>query len=418
MIKINKNKITVTDAFKANYNVMPFLLSALFFGVTNSIARAIMNNYLAEIIHISKIDLGVIEFFRELPGLFLIFILAWLYKKSDKKNYKLAILISICGFLGLTFLGSNKWVVIFFLVMNSLGEHISMQVRQSLSIEMSNDNMSGNALGVMTGYRSIGNIAGFLLVPIFFLILSFFGFGRGDAESYKAIYFMAMIIALIAYFFVTRIPELQVETKKGPKVYFHKKYAKYYTLSFFYGARKQIFITFAPFVLVLNYGASASVMALLFAFTAGLSIIFSPIIGKLIDRIGYKKVMVADTLILIIVCFFYGFAHRIFSHQTAYFVVCANYVLDSILSLCSMASLLYCKDLSANQEELSKTITTGISVNHLISIIIALLGGLIWQTAGIEVLFLISAILGLGNSLFALTIKEGPYVEPDIIPIK
>jgi MFS family permease len=411
---MKNNKITISDAFKANYNVMPFLLSALFFGITNSIARAIMNNYLAEIIKITKIDLGVVEFFRELPGLFLIFILAWLYKKSDKKNYELAILISIGGFIGLTFLGTNKWIVIIFLVMNSLGEHISMQVRQSLSIELGNDNMSGNALGVMTGYRSIGNILGFLLVPIFFLILSYFGFGRGDAVSYKSIYFMAMIIAFVAYLFVIKIPEVQSEPKKGPKVYFHKKYSKYYILSFFYGARKQIFITFAPFVLVLNYGASASIMSLLFALTAGLTIIFSPLIGKLIDKIGYKKVMVADTLILIIVCFFYGFAHRIFAPQTAYYVVCANYVLDSILSLCSMASLVYCKDLSANQEELGKTITTGISVNHLISIIIALLGGLIWQKAGIEILFIISAFLGLCNSIFALTIKEGPYVEPDI----
>lgn len=418
MIKKNNKKITITDAFKANYNVMPFLLSVLFFGITNSIARAIMNNYLAEIIHISKIDLGIVEFFRELPGLFLIFILAWLYKKSDKKNYKLAIMISVCGFIGLTFIGTNKWIVIFFLVMNSLGEHISMQVRQSLSIELSNNKMSGNALGVMTGYRSIGNILGFLLVPIFFLILSYFGFGRGDAISYKSIYFVAMVIALIAYIFVTRIPELENEPKKGPKVYFHKKYAKYYTLSFFYGARKQIFITFAPFVLVLNYGASASVMSLLFALTAGLSILFSPLIGKLIDRIGYKKVMVADTLILIIVCFFYGFAHRLFAPQTAYYVVCTNYVLDSILSLCSMASLLYCKDLSANQEELSKTITTGISVNHLVSIIIALLGGLIWQKAGIEILFILSAFLGLCNSIFALTIKEGSYIEPELKPIK
>jgi len=412
--KINK-KISIHDSFKSSYNVMPFLLSALFFGITNSIAKAIMNNYLADIIKISKIDLGVIEFFRELPGLFLIFILAWLYKKSDKKNYKIAILVSVCGFLGLTFLGTNKWIVVFFLVMNSFGEHISMQVRQSLSIEMSNPNMSGNALGVMTGYRSIGQILGFLLVPVFFLILSYFNFGRADAESYKIIYFIAMIIALVSYVFVTRIPELDSEPKKGPKIYFHKKYSKYYILSFFYGARKQIFITFAPFVLVLNYGASASVMALLYALTAGLSIMFSPLIGKIIDRIGYKKVMIADTLILIIVCFFYGFAHRIFDHQTAYYVVCANYVLDSILSLCSMASLVYCKDLSENQEELGKTITTGISVNHLISIIIALLGGWIWQTAGIEVLFIISAILGLLNSIFATTIKEGKYIAPKIV---
>ncbi len=404
---INSKKIGIRDTFKENYNVMPFLLSVVFFGITNSIARAIMNNYLADIVKISKIQLGVVEFFRELPGLFLIFILAYLYKQTDKKNYQTAIIISVCGFLGLTFLGTNLWVVILFLVMNSFGEHISMQVRQSLSVEMSNPNMNGNGLGIMQGFRSLGSILGFLIVPVIFIIMSHFGFGRDNARSYKTIYFIAMLIALVAYVFASKIPEMQSEEKTGPKVYFHKKYSKYYILSFFYGARKQIFITFAPFVLVLNYGASASYMAILFAITAGLSIIFGPIIGKLIDNVGYKKVMIGDTLILIIVCFFYGYAHRLFSHQVAFYVVSINYVLDSILSLCSMASLVYCRELSANQEEFGKTITTGISVNHLISIIIALLGGLIWQKAGIEVLFTISAVLGLLNSIFAATIKTG-----------
>ncbi|MBK5200869.1 MAG: MFS transporter [Spirochaetaceae bacterium] len=388
---------------------MPFLLSVVFFGITNSIARAIMNNYLADIIKISKIQLGVVEFFRELPGLFLIFILAYLYKQSDKKNYQTAIIISIFGFLGLTFLGTNLWVVIIFLVMNSLGEHISMQVRQSLSVELSKPKMNGNALGIMQGFRSFGSILGFLLVPVIFLIMSHFGYGKDTARSYKTIYFIAMIIAFAAYLFASRIPEMNSEEKTGPKIYFHKKYSKYYILSFFYGARKQIFITFAPFVLVLNYGASASFMAILFAITAGLSIIFAPVIGRLIDRVGYKNVMIGDTLILIIVCFFYGFSHLIFSPHVAFYVVSLNYILDSILSLCSMASLVYCKDLSASQEEFGKTITTGISVNHLVSIIIALVGGLIWQKAGIEVLFTISAFLGLMNSIFAATIKTETF---------
>lgn len=399
-------RIGIADTFKTNYNVMPFLLSVVFFGITNSIAKAIMNNYLADIIKISKIQLGVVEFFRELPGLFLIFILAYLYKQSDKKNYQTAIVISMFGFLGLAFLGTNLWVVILFLVMNSFGEHISMQVRQSLSVEMSKPKMNGNALGIMQGFRSFGSILGFLIVPVIFLVMALFGYGKDTARSYKTIYFIAMIIAFVAYLFASRIPEMHSEEKTGPKIYFHKKYSKYYILSFFYGARKQIFLTFAPFVLVLNYGASASYMSILFAITAGLSIIFGPVIGHLIDSVGYKKVMIGDTLILIIVCFFYGYAHLIFAPKVAFYVVSLNYVLDSILSLCSMASLVYCRALSDNQEEFGKTITTGISVNHLISIIIALLGGLIWQKAGIEVLFTISAFLGLMNSIFAATINE------------
>jgi hypothetical protein len=115
--------------------------------------------------------------------------------------------------------------------------------------------------------------------------------------------------------------------------------------------------------------------------------------------------MVGDTLILIAVCFLYGFSHRIFPARIAFYVVCANYVLDAVISVASMASNVYVQDIAANQEEITATISTGISVNHVISIIIALLGGLIWKLAGIELLFSLSAFLGLLNSFYAASIK-------------
>jgi MFS family permease len=134
--------------------------------------------------------------------------------------------------------------------------------------------------------------------------------------------------------------------------------------------------------------------------------LFSPAIGRLIDRIGYKVVMVTDTLILVAVCLLYGFAHRLFPMHIAFYVVMVNFVLDSIISLASMASNVYVMDLSDNREELTATLTTGISVNHFISVLIALLGGFIWKVVGIEVLFTISAILGVVNSIFAATITK------------
>jgi len=129
------------------------------------------------------------------------------------------------------------------------------------------------------------------------------------------------------------------------------------------------------------------------------------LIGKLIDRVGYKAVMVADTLILIAVCLFYGFAHRLFVMNIAYIVVCCNFVLDSIISIASMASNVYVKRIASNQEEVTATLSTGISVNHVISILIALMGGWIWKVTSIEVLFSLSAVFGLINSIYAATIK-------------
>ena len=121
--------------------------------------------------------------------------------------------------------------------------------------------------------------------------------------------------------------------------------------------------------------------------------------------------MIADTLILVIVCFFYGFAHHLFPMHIAFLICCANYVLDSVISLASMASNVYVQDLADNADEVRATISTGVSVNHFITILVALFGGWIWKTLGIETLFILSAILGLCNSAYAATIKTGEQLK-------
>jgi len=177
-------------------------------------------------------------------------------------------------------------------------------------------------------------------------------------------------------------------------------------LEMFYGARKQVFLTFGPYVLILFYGANAATISLLFAISAIACFIASPIVGRIIDRLGYKVVMVADTLILVLVCLFYGFAHHVFPKDVAFIVCCVNYVLDAVISLASMASNVYVKDLSEGEEEVKATISTGVSINHVISVFIALFGGWIWEALGIETLFICSAVLGLLNSAYAATIKQ------------
>jgi MFS family permease len=182
-------------------------------------------------------------------------------------------------------------------------------------------------------------------------------------------------------------------------------------LEVFYGARKQIFLTFGPFVLILFYGASTMVISALFAITSVCSFFVAPYVGRLIDKVGYKAVMVADTLILVVVCFFYGFAHHIFPMHIAFIVCCINYVLDAMISLASMASNVYVQELSDGPDEVRATISTGVSVNHLITIVIALCGGWIWKTLGMETLFMLSAILGLCNSAYAATIKTRKQLQ-------
>ncbi len=375
-----------------------FLTSLMITGLGYGIYKGVIDNYMAEVVGMGEFDRGLAEFFRELPGLMLIFILAALYMFSAQKLYKLGAVIMLLGMGMLSVVTPTKLLVTIAVCIYSLGEHIQLGMKNTLSLEYAKENQGGQALGYQNALYQAGTLIGYAVIIGVFAVLA-------ANKLYKPVFLMATLIMAVGAFFSFRIKGNSETDKSKSRFYFRKKYTKYYMLEVFYGARKQVFFTFGPYVLILFYGANAAVISLLFAISAICCFFLAPKVGKLIDRIGYKIVMVSDTLILVIVCFFYGFAHHIFPKDVAFIICCVNYILDSVISLASMASNVYVQDISDSKEEVKATISTGISVNHLITVLIALFGGWVWQKLGIETLFIISAVLGLCNSAYAATIK-------------
>ena len=393
------------DAFRPESSYRAFFISILTFALAYGLYKGIIDNYLAEVAGMSEFDKGVSEFFRELPGLALIFVLAALYELSAERIYQVGALIMLAGMAMQSFIPSTKVLVIIAIFIYSLGEHIQLGMRNTLTLEYAKEGKSGVALGRQSAMYQIGMLAGYFVVIALFAVL-------GNRQSlYKPVFLMSASIIFLGFLSSLRIKGNSKPDPSRRRFYFHKKYAKYYMLELFYGARKQIFFTFGPYVLVLFYGASAMNISVLFAVSSVCSYFASPLVGRIIDRFGYKIVMIADTLILVIVCFFYGFAHHLFPMHIAFLICCANYVLDSVISLASMASNVYVQDLADNADEVRATISTGVSVNHFITILVALFGGWIWKTLGIETLFILSAILGLCNSAYAATIKTGDQLK-------
>ena len=388
----------IKDIFKENSYFKVFLISLLITGLGYGIYKGIIDNYMAEVVGMGEFDRGLAEFFREIPGLLLIFILAALYMFSAQKLYKLGAIIMLLGMGMLSFVPPTRVLVTIAICIYSLGEHIQLGMKNTLSLEYAKDGQGGQALGYQNALYQAGTLVGYIVIIIAFAYVA-------GTNMYKPFFMIATFILAVSTIFSMKIKGNSETDKSKSRFYFKKKYTKYYMLEVFYGARKQVFFTFGPYVLILFYGANASVISLLFAVSAICCFFLAPKVGKIIDKIGYKIVMVSDTLILVIVCFFYGFAHHIFPRNVAFIVCCINYILDSVISLASMASNVYVQDISDSQEEVKATISTGISVNHLITILIALFGGWIWQTLGIETLFILSAILGLCNSAYAATIK-------------
>ncbi len=390
--------LSLKDTFQKGSNVKFFLLSVLITGLSYGLYKGVLDNYLAEIVGMGEMDRGVTEFFRELPGVLLIFILAAFYMLSAETLYKAGAVVMLCGMGMHAVLPATKVLTILAICIYSLGEHVQLGMKSTITLTYAKPGKGGQALGVQSSSSQIGTLVGYLIVVAAFSLIT-------KDQPYRLFFIAATALAgmsMLCSFGVSGKSETD-STKR--RFYFHKKYTKYYMLEMFYGARKQVFLTFGPYLLILYYGANAATISLLFAISSIAGFIASPLVGKIIDRLGYKTVMVADTLILVVVCFFYGFAHHIFPTNVAFIVCCINYVLDAIISLASMASNLYVQDLSDSADEVKATISTGVSINHVISIFIALFGGWIWQALGIELLFIASAILGLCNSAYAASIK-------------
>ena len=386
------------NAFSEDSRYKVFLISILITGLSFGLYKGMLDNFLAEVVGMGEMDRGVTEFFRELPGILLVFVLAAFYMLSAESLYKAGAVIMLAGMAMHAVLPPTKVLATLAICVYSFGEHIQLGMKNTLSLNYAKPDHGGAALGAQSATYQIGTLAGYMVIVLAFSLLA-------GKQPYNAFFGLAAVLAAISMVFSFKLSGNSETDKNKRRFYFHKKYTKYYMLEMFYGARKQVFLTFGPYVLILFYGANAATISLLFAISAVACFFASPIVGRIIDRVGYKAVMVADTLILVVVCFFYGFAHHLFSMKTAFIICCVNYVLDSVISLAAMASNLYVKDLSDNADEVKATISTGVSINHVITIFIALFGGWIWQSMGIELLFIASAVLGLCNSAYAATIK-------------
>ena len=378
--------------------------------------NGVFNNFLYEILGITKSGRGWIEFPRELPGLLLFVLLALLSRFSEMRLIRLAFTVAAAGLAGLFFFGESKAAAVIMLAIYSTGEHMMMPVRQSVGLHMARSGKEGLAMGVLRSFGNAGQAAGYYIAPLILIAYAAVVNGPGGSESsaaavaadfgkYRAVFFVAFVLLIIGLV-VTSFVKKEKQNVSRKRIQIERKFLRYYILEVFFGARKQVFLTFAPYVLITVYGAGPELISVLYGIWSLINIFIGPLIGRLIDRYGYKKVLIFDSFVLIIVCLFYGFAHRIFPQEFAYGAVCTIFVLDAIMFAFGMARDMYARSLAESKEEVTTTLATGLSMNHLISIVIAIFGGVLWQNLGIEYLFSFAAVLGIGSLIFSALLQS------------
>ena len=153
-----------TSAFRKDSKFQLFFLSVLTVGLSYGLYKGIIDNYLAEAVAMTEFDKGVSEFFRELPGLLLVFILAAFYMLSAETLYKLGAVIMLAGMMMQTVVPENKVMVILAIILYSLGDHIQLGMRTTLTLEYAREGRSGRALGYISSIMQGGQLIGFLII--------------------------------------------------------------------------------------------------------------------------------------------------------------------------------------------------------------------------------------------------------------
>jgi predicted MFS family arabinose efflux permease len=146
-------------------------------------------------------------------------------------------------------------------------------------------------------------------------------------------------------------------------------------------------------------------MATLYTIGGVIGILFQPLLGWAIDKFGERVILASEAVVLVFVCFGYGFAKFIFPLDTAFLVVCACFLLDQMIFSVSMARATYMKKIALQPDHIQPALTAAVTLDHIFSITAALVGGVIWNAFGFQYVFLMGAGLAVINFFTALRVR-------------
>jgi MFS family permease len=225
--------------------------------------------------------------------------------------------------------------------------------------------------------------------------------------NYRVIFIIGGVAACAAslFFFRMCMPNAHLQR---PRFVWHRRYWLYYVLALLFGARKQVFITFGPWVLIRIFHQPAWIFAQLWIAAALLGIFFQPALGRAIDRLGERTVLAADSVLILLVCLGYGFAHRLANPTLALGLLYVCFVGDNLLFGVNMARDTYLSKIAVRPEHVAPTLSLGITINHVVSMSIPALGGLMWMKYGHPSVFLATAGVAVLMGIFSTMVKVPP----------
>jgi predicted MFS family arabinose efflux permease len=360
-----------------------FVGASLAMGAAYSVLDATFNNFLDARYQLTGFQRSFLELPRELPGVLVVFVSALLWFLCSRRLGALALALGMIGTLLVGFVPANYAEMTICLFVLSLGQHLFMPLASTIGMELAREGQTGRRLGQLNAIRNFATILGSFVV---FLGFRFLGFTFRHTFALTAI---GLVVAMVLMLAMKRS-----EVKRpGHFLVLHREYRLYYFLNILSGSRKQIFITFAPWVIVTIFKQPTQTIATLLTIGGVIGILFQPLLGRAIDHYGERRVLRAEAALLAFVCLGYSLSKSLFPPRTAFLLTCGFYLMDQALFAVNMARSMYMKKIALDPAHVQPALTAGVTIDHVFSISVALLGGVIWKAFGFQYVFLLGIVI-------------------------
>ncbi|MDP6785762.1 MAG: MFS transporter [Rhodospirillales bacterium] len=359
--------------------------------------QALLNNFAIEEASFTGVEIGILQSLREVPG-FLAFTVVFVLLVMREQTFAL-VALCLLG-IGTAITGFFPFAIGLYCttVLMSTGFHYFETVRQSLALQWVGKDRAPLFLGQMIAVGSFSGLAAFGLIYLAFEIWEL---------GMPWVYFLGgsatVALTLWAWMAFPRFPE-KVEQRK--RLFLRRRYWLYYAIVFMSGARRQIFVVFAGFLMVEKFGFSVKAMTLMFLANLFLNIIAAPLIGKLIGRWGERRALTCEYIGLIGVFLGYAFV-------SSPWVAVGLYIVDHLFFAMSIAIKTYFQKI-ADPADIASSIGVSFTINHIAAVVIPVFFGLLWIISPAAV-FLAGAAMAVLSLALARMVPPAP--SQDIVSV-
>ena len=341
--------------------------------------NSLLNNFVVEVAHFDGEKIGLLQSLREVPGLLAFTIVFVLMVFRQQTAAYLSLILLGFGTMMTGFFPSEYGLYITTIIM-STGFHYMETLHHSLSLQWIDKQKAPSFFGKLSALRSV---MGLCILGVLYLLMHFLHVG------YLMVYLLSGgLTVLFGFLAWSAYPHFKDDVVQETKLFLRKKYWLYYVLTFLAGARRQIVVVFAGFLLVERFGFAVENMVLLLIVNTLLNMMLAPLVGKLIERFGENISLKIEYFSIVLIFILYGMVQSVE-------VAVGLYIIDNLFYTIAIALKTYFQKI-ADPKDIAVTSGVGFAINHIAAVILPFTLGIIW-------IYSTSAVFFIGAGLAAIS---------------